>query len=134
MARLHGNVTGIDPGTDVIQIAKDHVNKNIELSKRIDYRIDSIENHANANPNKYDAVIVSEVIEHVKEKALFLEACIATLKPGGSIFITTFDKTICSWFCGVVLAENILNLIPKNTHDWNNFITPIDTQRILDEC
>lgn len=55
-------------------------------------------------------------------------------KPGGSIFLTTFNKTMESWIGGIIFAENILRLVPENTHDWEKFIAPKDVQRILDEC
>lgn len=56
------------------------------------------------------------------------------LQAGGSIFITTFNKTNLAWFGGIVMAENVLKKIPEGTHDWNKFISPRDTQRILEHC
>ena len=50
------------------------------------------------------------------------------------MFITTFNKTYFSWLAGIVVAENMLNLVPPGTHDWNQFISPIDLQRILEQC
>lgn len=35
---------------------------------------------------------------------------------------------------GIIFAENILRLVPENTHEWDKFIAPKDVQRILDEC
>jgi len=56
------------------------------------------------------------------------------LKPGGSIFITTINKTLVSWFGAIVIAEYILNFIPRGTHEWNKFIPPHQVQHILDKC
>lgn len=87
MARLHANVTAIDPGEDVITAAKDHLDlySDKELKNRISYRNESLENHLTNHTNKYDAVIVSEVLEHVNDKQAFLSACVNTLK----VFIST---------------------------------------------
>lgn len=43
------------------------------------------------------------------------------------------NKTPLSWFGGIFVAENILNLVPKNTHSWDKFISPDDVERILQD-
>lgn len=105
-----------------------------ELSTRIKYHTENIEEHVKRVDTKYDAVIISEVLEHVDDKESFLKSCTAALLPGGSVFITTFNKTTFSFIGGIVFAEYILNLVPKRTHDWNKFISPLETQRILEQC
>lgn len=137
MARIHANIVAIDPSETLIKTAQDHLLKypsNIDLSSRIEYRTETIEEHNSRTDTKYDAVVVSEVLEHVDDKESFLKFCTKPLSPGGSIFITTFNKTPLAWFGGIVCAEYILKIIPQGTHDWNKFISPIDTQRLLDQC
>lgn len=56
------------------------------------------------------------------------------LKPGGSIFITTQNRTLASWLVVIVAAEYIFGRIPVGTHEWNKFIAPHEVQRILDDC
>jgi polyprenyldihydroxybenzoate methyltransferase/3-demethylubiquinol 3-O-methyltransferase len=34
---------------------------------------------------------------------------------------------------GIVAAEYILGLLPKGTHDWNQFISPVEVEKILKE-
>lgn len=64
----------------------------------------------------------------------FLQSCSQVLKPKGSIFITTLNKNLVSWLGGIVGAEYILRLLPIGTHDWNKFISPDETRRLLEEC
>ena len=45
-------------------------------------------------------------------------------QPGGSLFLTTINRTTVSLLFGIGAAEYLLNLVPKGTHDWNKFITP----------
>lgn len=78
--------------------------------------------------------MTSEVIEHVTEKDLFLNSCVQALRPGGSLFITTINKTRLSWIAGILIAEQILQIVPKGTHHWDKFISPEDLSRLLDKC
>ncbi|XP_031630535.1 ubiquinone biosynthesis O-methyltransferase, mitochondrial [Contarinia nasturtii] len=137
LARIHAQVVAIDPSDVLIQTAHKHLQRyppSNELSKRIEYRSETIEEHNSRTSTKYDAVVVSEVLEHVDDKETFLKLCTAPLRSGGSIFITTFNKTTLAWLGGIVCAEYILNMIPQGTHDWNKFISPRDTQKLLEQC
>lgn len=82
MARIHANVTAIDPSEQLIRAAQQHLeqsHQSIELTKRITYRNETIEEHNKNTDIKYDAVVVSEVLEHVSNKKEFLESCTASL-------------------------------------------------------
>ncbi|XP_075227506.1 ubiquinone biosynthesis protein COQ3, mitochondrial [Lycorma delicatula] len=132
LARVGAEVTGIDPSQELILIAKDHAAENAATLKSAPLYINTnIEEHSVSNPNLYDVVVVSEVIEHVPNKEMFLESCIKILKPGGSLFITTPNRTRASWFGTVLIAENILKMLPRGVHDWNNFITPTELKHLL---
>ena len=50
---------------------------------------ESIEEHAAANPQVYDAVCAFQVIEHVAELRSFINACIMCLKPSGLLLYST---------------------------------------------
>lgn len=132
LARIGAEVTGIDASSELITVAKEHATLDSNLSGRLNYIQTVIEDFASANSNLYNAVIASEVVEHVNEKELFLKCCVSTLKPGGSIFLTTLNKTLPSWLGGIVAAEYVLKLVPKGTHDWNKFISPAEMQRLLE--
>ncbi|XP_058827215.1 ubiquinone biosynthesis O-methyltransferase, mitochondrial-like [Topomyia yanbarensis] len=132
LARIRADVCGIDPGEKLIEVAKDHAQLlDQNIASKIHYEVETVEEHSKKNVEKYDAIVVSEVLEHVSNKIMFLEHCLMALKPGGSIFITTLNKTTASWLGGIVAAEYILDLVPKNTHDWDKFISPLDLQRVL---
>lgn len=133
LARLHAKVTGIDLGSEVIAAAKQHLeNDTSDICERVTYKVEPIEEHIKEYSESYDAIVLSEVIEHVTEKEIFLKDCIAAVKPGGSIFITTINKTIPLWVGGILLGENVFNIIPKGTHHWNKLITPVELRRMLD--
>ena len=127
LAQLKAEMTAIDASPILLEKAEQLIEKDLG----IDFKCDTIENHAKTNALRYDAVVASEVLEHVTDKTSFLRACVDTLKPGGSIFITTLNKTQLSWIAGIVAAEYVLNLVPQGTHDWNLFIEPAEVERIL---
>lgn len=129
LASLKAKTVGIDPSEELINVAKSHASKNLN----IEYVCSTIEEYGKNFQNHFDAVIVSEVLEHIDDKKAFLDASLQTLKPGGSLFVTTFSKTIPSLLGGVIAAEYIFNLLPRNTHDWNLFIKPSDLEKILFE-
>lgn len=60
-----------------------------------------------------------------------LSACLA-LQPGGSLFITTINKSNLSYALGIVVAEQLLRIVPRGTHDWEKFVSPVDLERLLE--
>ncbi|XP_021923040.1 ubiquinone biosynthesis O-methyltransferase, mitochondrial isoform X2 [Zootermopsis nevadensis] len=133
LARIGANVTGIDASQNMIDTASSHVCQDPNISNSIIYTCRTIEEHAKEHKDCYDAVVATEVLEHVIHKDLFLDACISTLKPGGSIFITTLNRTILMWAIGIFLAEYVLKVVPQGTHDLNKCITPLEVQALLEK-
>ena len=80
---------------------------------------------------QYDVVTAFEVIEHVNNQEEFLYQLANKTKPTGLLFLSTFDKTIASKVIGVNIAEDVLGVIPKGTHNWEKFIHFEDMSRWL---
>jgi len=123
LARIGADVTGIDACFDNIEVARDHAanDKSLESLK---YLNTSIEDHADEVGEYYDAVVASEVIEHVDNQEMFVSKCSSVCKSSGSLFMTTISKTQLSWLVAIVGAEYVLRLLPTGTHEWDKFITP----------
>ena len=47
------------------------------------------------------------------------------------IIISTINRTLLAKFFAIFVAENLLNLIPKKTHDYNKLITPQELKNNL---
>ncbi|XP_014219422.1 ubiquinone biosynthesis O-methyltransferase, mitochondrial [Copidosoma floridanum] len=133
LARIGAQVTGLDASKELVDMAKAHVLLDKNLASRLNYVHTAIEDFSQENKEKFDAVVASEILEHVIDQELFLKSCTEVLKPKGSIFITTFNKNFISWLGGIIGAEYLLRLLPVGTHDWNKFISPEDTRRILEK-
>jgi len=71
---------------------------------------------------EFDIVTCFEVIEHVDYPAAFLGQCGSFVKPGGWLVLSTIARTWTSWVTTNLLAEDILGIVPKGTHDWSKYI------------
>jgi len=63
-----------------------------------------------------------EVVEHVPNPATFLRECMSHVKPGGWVLGSTIARTWTSYLTTKLLAEDILNIVPRGTHDWNKYV------------
>lgn len=117
LARLGGDVTGIDLEEGAIEVAKQHAS---DQSMNIDYRAQTVE----SLENKFDVVLALEIAEHVVDPAGFIKACAQRLKPGGLLIVSAPNRTARSFMEAIVAAEYILRWVPRGTHDWRKFIKP----------
>ncbi|XP_014440658.2 ubiquinone biosynthesis O-methyltransferase, mitochondrial isoform X2 [Tupaia chinensis] len=132
LGRLGASVTGIDPVDKNIKIARCHKSFDPVLDKRIEYRACSLEEIVEETTETFDAVVASEVVEHVIELETFIQCCCQVLKPSGSLFITTINKTQLSYALEIVFAEQIAGLVPRGTHTWEKFVSPEKLESILE--
>ncbi|KAN0031884.1 hypothetical protein ACTFIV_005752 [Dictyostelium citrinum] len=125
-------VVGLDAAKNNILMAISHASFDQKLSENIEnktlnYFESTIENfYNNENNQQFDAVCSLEVIEHVDNPKEFLEYLTKIVKPGGSIFISTINKTFLSYLSAILGAEYIFRMVPVGTHHWDQFIKPND--------
>lgn len=130
LARIGAKVTGIDPALNMIEAAREHASLDRSLEGRIQYVQTTIDEHAQANEGKYDAVVCSEVVEHTDNVNFFVQNCVRAVKPGGSLFFTTPNKTTISWFYNIVLGEWVGG-VPKGTHHYEMLVPSSTLEKIL---
>jgi len=73
LARAGAQVTGIDVSAELINIAKEHVKLDPDISERVNYIQTTVEEFAQKEKETYDALVTCEVLEHVKNPQLFLK-------------------------------------------------------------
>ena len=125
MAKLGGNVTGIDQSQIAIKIAQLHAKEN-NLS--IDYKLLNIEEFLKKNTKKFDVITCLEMIEHVPDPASIITSCAKKLKKNGRLYVSTINRNLKAFLFAIVGAEYILNLIPKGTHRYDKFIKPSEVK------
>ncbi len=120
MARLGGQVTGIDPLQESIEAARQHAEPQ---GLGIRYLAGEAADLARSG-GLFDVVVSMEVVEHVPDSALFIRDCAAILKPGGLLLLSTISRTAKSYAFAILGAEYILRWLPRGTHRWEKFVTP----------
>ena len=127
LAGRGAEMVGIDPAPGNIAVASRHARKE---GFSIDYRATTVETLAGTGES-FDAVLVMEVVEHVRDIAGFLRDAAAMTKPGGSLVGATLNRTAKSFALAIVGAEYVLGWLPRGTHDWHQFVTPDEFKRHL---
>jgi len=136
IARIGANITGIDPNKTSYNIAKSHLDlyqgeEEEQMKRKIEYKNIKIEDLS--EESKYDFIFAFEVIEHIENQKEFISNISKRLKLGGSVFISTINKNIASKILLLDIAENILGIIPKGTHEYEKFICPQLLEEYLQE-
>ena len=127
LAERGAEMVGIDPAPGNIAVAARHAERS---SLQIDYRATTVETLA-ATDERFDAVLVMEVVEHVRDVPGFLRDAAAMVKPGGLLVGATLNRTAKSFALAIVGAEYVLGWLPRGTHDWHQFVTPEEFKRLL---
>lgn len=126
LARMGGNVTGIDAGEKAINVATNHA---AESELDIAYKCETTSTHQ----GQYDVVLALEIIEHVEDVDAFVHELTKLVKKDGLIIFSTLNKTLKSFALGIVAAEYLLRWLPRGTHDWKKFIKPSQIAQNLKE-
>ena len=119
-------ITGIDLEPNAIEVAKKHAQSS---QLKIEYLNESIEDHP--LERQYDVITCLEMLEHVPVPELLLNKLCMHLKPGGSLFLSTINRTAKAYLYTILGAEYLLKIIPKYTHDYNKYIKPRELDQVL---
>ncbi|CAI5477940.1 unnamed protein product [Closterium sp. Yama58-4] len=108
LARLGATVTGVDVTRVNTQVAAAHAARD-PITRSISYKCISAEELA-AQGATFDAVLSLEV---------------------SVLFLSTINRTARSFALAIAAAEYLLSIVPRGTHDWNKFITPLELALML---
>jgi polyprenyldihydroxybenzoate methyltransferase / 3-demethylubiquinol 3-O-methyltransferase len=125
LARMGAHVQGIDATAEGPEVAAAHAATDPQLESRLQYRTTTVEDVVSMGET-YDAVIASEVIEHVASVPDFCNALVGASVPGGSVILSTINRTARAYALAIVAAERVLRLVPPGTHEWSKFVTPAE--------
>ena len=121
-------VFGLDPAKDAIEAARQHA---AQEGRKIDYRVGYGEDMPYEDA-AFDAVVCVDVLEHVSDLDKTLSEVARVLKPGGMFLFDTINRNPLARFLAITMAEDVLGLLPKGTHDPEMFIKPKELERALE--
>lgn len=121
LAKNGAEVTGIDLSAAALQIAREHAQRQ---QLPIHYQNIAVEEMAERHPAQFDTVTCMELLEHVPDPASVVKSCATLVKPGGTVFFSTLNRNLKSFFLAIVAAEYMLRLLPRGTHHYGQFIKP----------
>ncbi len=126
LARAGARVTGIDLAAAALATAELHA---LESGVTVRYRLTSAEALAAEQPESFDVITCMEMLEHVPDPASVLGALARLVRPGGSLFISTLNRTPKAFLLAIVGAEYLARLLPRGTHEYARFIRPSELAR-----
>jgi 2-polyprenyl-6-hydroxyphenyl methylase / 3-demethylubiquinone-9 3-methyltransferase len=121
MTARGARVTGIDLADKPLKVAQLHL---LESGLEVEYRLIAPETLALEAPRSFDVVTCMELLEHVPDPALTVQACSDLVRPGGHVFFSTINRNLKSYLLAVIGAEYVLKLLPRGTHDYASFVKP----------
>lgn len=128
LARAGAKTIGIDLAPRVLEVARLHL---LESKLQVDYREISVEDLAHDRPASFDVITCMELLEHVPDPVSIINACTHLLKPGGRLFLSTINRTPAAFALAIAGAEYVLNLLPRGTHHYAQFIRPSELAHTL---
>jgi 2-polyprenyl-6-hydroxyphenyl methylase/3-demethylubiquinone-9 3-methyltransferase len=120
LARAGARVTGIDAAGKNIAAARAHADAD---GLCIDYRTGEPATALGA-AERFDLVLLLEVVEHVDDVPSFVAAAARHVAPGGLLVASTIDRTAKSFLFAIVGAEYVFRVLPRGTHRWRRFVRP----------
>lgn len=120
-------VTGIDPAARAIAAAQAHA---AATARPIRYDVGRGEALPYAD-GAFDAVVCVDVLEHVADLDRVCAEVARVLRPGGLFLFDTINRNPLARFAVITMAEDVLGLLPKGTHDPAKFIRPAELRAAL---
>jgi len=127
LARFGAEVTGIDAAEKNVAAARAHA---IGEGLRIDYRAGA-PGAALRSDERFDLVLLLEVVEHVDDLEAFVVEAARHVAPGGLLVASTIDRTWKSFAFAIVGAEFLFRVLPRGTHQWRRFVRPSELDAVM---
>ncbi|MEL6586766.1 MAG: bifunctional 2-polyprenyl-6-hydroxyphenol methylase/3-demethylubiquinol 3-O-methyltransferase UbiG [Pseudomonadota bacterium] len=127
LAAKGAQVTGIDPAVEAVAAARAHAARG-----GFDIRYDvGVGEALPYGDGAFDHVVCVDVLEHVADLPQVLAEVARVLKPGGAFLYDTINRNPIARLATITVAEDVLRLLPRGTHDPEMFITPAELHGAL---
>ena len=110
------------------------IEKNFKLKNKKNFNLYNLDANTFLKncKKKFDIIFLFEFLEHLDEgdKHKLFESLIKILNKNALIFVSTLNKNLLSKYLAIDIAENILKLLPKKTHEYDLFLSPTQLQTL----
>ncbi len=110
------------------------IEKNFKLKNKKNFNLYNLDANTFLKncKKKFDIIFLFEFLEHLEEgdKHKLFESLIKILNKDALIFVSTLNKNLLSKYLAIDIAENILKLLPKKTHEYDLFLSPTQLQTL----
>lgn len=128
LAARGAKVCGIDPAREAVAAARRHAHE-AGLVIRYDVGVGEALPHPDAS---FDAVVCVDVLEHVSDLPRVLGEIARVLSQGGMFLYDTINRNPLARLATITLAEDVLHLLPRGTHDPARYIKPREMRLALE--
>jgi 2-polyprenyl-6-hydroxyphenyl methylase/3-demethylubiquinone-9 3-methyltransferase len=128
MAARGAEVTGIDPAAQAIDAARSHARA---AGLRVGYDV-GVGEALPYDAAGFDAVVCVDVLEHVTDLHKVLSEVARVLRPGGLFLYDTINRNPLARLATITIAEDVLRLLPRGTHDPQMFIRPRELRAAME--
>lgn len=126
LAARGADVLGIDLSPALLTTAELHA---LESGISVKYRRIAAEALAEEMPGAFDVVTCMEMLEHVPDPASVIGALGRLVRPGGTVVVSTLNRTPKAFLFAIVGAEYLVRALPRGTHEYAKFIRPSELAR-----
>ena len=114
-----------DPSTRSLRAARRHTGEDLvsfvaAVGERLPF-----------HDKSFDAVLCMDVLEHVEEPAAVVEEAARVLRPGGVFIFSGPQRTFFSKLALVTIAQNLLAIVPRGTHQAHRLIAPAEMNDLM---
>ena len=120
-------VTGIDSSSKSIKIARQHAeeqNYNIKYINKSIFDVTDLE--------IFDFIVCFEMIEHIDKPDDLIKKINELSAKKSGLFLSTINRNLKSFVLAKIVAEYVLNYVPRGTHQYSKFITPYELTKMLE--
>ena len=121
-------VTGIDSSKKSIKIAKQHAKE-----KEYDIKYINASILETTDIDNFDCIISFEMIEHIERPNDLMKTIHNISHKNTHLFMSTINRNLKSFVFAKFMAEYILNIVPKGTHQYSKFVTPYELNILTTE-
>lgn len=123
LAKQGGQVLGVDPAGGPLTVAKIHALEE-GLGDYPIYEQTTAETLALSRSEEFDVVVAYEMLEHVPDYAITVNALAQLARPDGHLFFSTINRHPKAYLTMILGGEYVLKILPLGTHEYEKFIRP----------